>query len=216
MKTIEKRNIIKIFDSLNSSKVEYILIRNINSELPCCLQAGKDIDILVKNSDSKSLENFFKKNCFCEISHPHRKDTFLYGVDKFRHFHNKTSDILFDLNFQLACRSLNAGEWIPLDQSVQESAWKNRRFIENEGLAHWVLSYEDEFIMLIARSVFDKREFKEGYIKRMEELWPLVSKDDITEKLSKIFFKYTLKLLGYLKSHAYADIIKNYIKFREY
>ena len=124
--------IIELFNKLNESKLDYILIRNIKNELPNNLIIGKDIDILVDHNQLDDLKSFLKENSFKEILHPHRSNVFLYGVKKFK-FYRNPDHILFDLNFELVCRSLDAGQWIPLDQVVQK-AWKIKGFTRTENL----------------------------------------------------------------------------------
>jgi hypothetical protein len=214
MNCVKSDEIVNKFKLLNEGKVEYVLMRNINNELPHDLEIGKDIDILVK--DRNMVVEVLKKNNFNKINHPHENNLFLYGVEKFE-FYKNNENILFDLNFQIAVRSLDAGQWIPLDQAIQESAWQNKRFERaGGGLEYWTLSYEDEFVALIARSVFDKKEFQAGYISRLDELLPMVNKDNVLKKLQFIFFKYAPLLLYQIERQNYPDIVINYLKFKEY
>ena len=214
MNYVKSDDLVDIFKLLNESKLEYILMRNINNELPHILEIGKDIDILVK--DRNKVAEVLKKNKFNKINHPHENNIFLYGVEKFE-FYKNNEDVLFDLNFQIAVKSLDAGQWIPLDQSIQESAWQNKRFERaGGGLEYWTFSYEDEMVALIARSVFDKKEFQAGYVSRLDELLPMVNKDDVLNKLQLIFFKYAPILLCQIERQNYPDIVINYLKFKEY
>ena len=214
MNFIKSTEIINIFKLLNENKVEYILIRNINNELPDNLEIGKDIDLLVE--DREKIVKILKKNNFKKITHPHQNNIFLYGVEKFE-FYKNDKELLFDLNFQIAVRSLDAGQWIPLDQKIQESTWKNKRFVQLEDdFGYWTLSYNDEFIILIARSIFDKREFQEGYIRRIDELKDQIDIEDVKEKMGLVFFKFTPYLLEMIEKKDYENIIKNYIQFKEY
>jgi|SaaInlStandDraft_6_1057023.scaffolds.fasta_scaffold75642_2 hypothetical protein len=216
MNLIKSEELITIFTLLNEGKLNYILMRNINNEIPSNVEIKKDIDILVKYQDKVSFINFFKQNNFQQISHPHKDNIFLYGVNKFEFFVN-SANVLFDLNFQIAVRSLDAGQWIPLDQSIQESAWKHKRFEQlGEDLGYWTLSYEDEFVSLVARSIFDKKEFQSGYRIRINELVGLIDKEDVVEKLNMVFFKFTPYLLSYIEQNDYENIIKNYLEFKEY
>ena len=217
MSLIQSEELIHIFTLLNDQKLHYILMRNINNELPDTLEIGKDIDILVYKKDEKKFIDFFNNNRYESIRHPFRYDTFLYGVDKFEFKYNNNNNILFDLNFQIAVRSLDAGQWIPLDQNIQESAWKNRRFEKiSDDFGYWTLGREDEFISLVARSIFDKKEFQSGYIKRINELIDLIDRENVIEKLNTVFFKFTPYLMRLLESNNYSDIIKKYLAFREY
>ena len=200
MYLIRSKELINIFTLLNKQKLNYILMRNIDKELPNNLIIGKDIDILVYKKDEKQFVNFFNANNYETMNHPFKYDIFLYGVDRFEFkYNNNNNNILFDLNFQIAVRSLDAGQWIPLDQSIQESAWKNRRFEQlNEDFGYWTLSYEDEFVSLVARSIFDKKEFQSGYVKRIDELSSIIEKLNVIEKLNMVFFKFTPFLMDYI------------------
>lgn len=217
MSYIESNELVNIFKLLNKSELKYILLRNINNELPSKLEIGKDIDILVHKKDEHLFKKIFQENDYQTIPHPFKNDVFLYGVDRFEFKYNNNNKVLFDLNFQLAVRSLDAGQWIPLDQKIQELAWKNKRFEKiDENFGYWTLSYNDEFITLIARSIFDKREFQDGYIKRIEELKNKIDLNDVREKLELVFFKYTPYLLKQIENKEYGSIIKNYLQFKEY
>ena len=218
MNLVKSDELINIFKLLNESKLSYILMRNINNELPASLEIGKDIDILIDKKDEKKFIDFFHKNQYETIDHPFKYDVFLYGVDRFEFkYNNNNNKILFDLNFQIAVRSLDAGQWIPLDQTIQESAWKNKRFEQqSEDFGYWTLSYDDEFICLIARSIFDKKEFQSGYQKRIDELFTMINKDEVIEKLDMVFFKYTPYLMKMIEEKNYDEIITNYLQFKEY
>ena len=217
MTLIDPAEVIKIFNKLNESGLSYILLRNINHELPGNLKLGKDIDLLVHKHEEDKFKVFFKNNGYNTIKHPFRNDIFLYGVDKFEFKYNNNNKILFDLNFQLAVRSLDAGQWVPLDQKIQDSAWNNMRFGKsNPGLGYWTLSYEDELVMLVSRSIFDKKCFEEGYIHRIEELMTLVSLNESENKFRMIFFKFTPHLVSLISNNQYQKIIYNYLRFKEY
>lgn len=217
MRIIDSKELINIFRLLNGSSLNYILMRNINNELPVGLEIGKDIDILVNKEDENEFISFFHENDYMTIDHPFKYDTFLYGVDRFEFKYNNNNKILFDLNFQIAFRSLDKGQWIPLDQIIQESAWKNKKFERlNDNFGYWTLSYEDEFICLIARSIFDKKEFQSGYISKIDELLNVIDKEDVLQKLNRVFFKFTPYLVEYVEDKDYDNIIKNYLEFKEY
>ncbi len=217
MKLIQSEELINVFNLLNESKLNYILLRNIDNELPISLTVGKDIDILVHKKDEKEFIDFFNTHKYQKIKHPHENNIFLYGVNKFQFIHNKFNNILFDLNFQIAVRSLDSGQWIPLDQIIQESAWENRRFEKvDDKFGYWTLSYNDEFITLLARSIFDKREFQQGYINRINELYSKIDIDDVVEKLNMVFFKFTPYLLEMIENKDFDNIINKYLTFKEY
>lgn len=219
MNRVDSKRIIRFFNEINRSGLSYILLRNIANELPNNLTIGKDIDLLVKKSEAKLFSKFLSKHNYHLVAHPLQNDCFLYGVDQFEFRHNKTHNIILDLHYQLAVRSLDAGQWIPLDQTIQQSAWANRRFEKKEGdFSYWTLDYIDEIISLVARSIFDKREFPKDYIDRIEQLLCLTnfSEADLKDKLEKIFFKYTPYLIAHIKNGRFREILSDYFKFKEY
>lgn len=218
MRLIKSNCVEKIFNLLNEAKIDYILLRNINNELPNALQQKKDIDILVKKKDDNTIKNFFYSNKYIEINHPLRNRNFLYGIDKFKFIYNKNNNIIFDLSYQITVSSLNQElSIVPLDKAIQESAWKNKRLKKiNNNFSYWTLSYEDEFVSLISRSIFDKKSFLEGYIKRINKLYDCVSKSDVLEKLNLIYFKFTPYLITLIENNRYNEIIQQYLEFKEY
>lgn len=217
MNTIKYNDIINIFQNLNLSKMEYLLIRNINNELPYRLKKNKDIDLLVKKCDIKKINEFFRNNGYYKINHPYENNIYLYGADRFCNYYNSNNGILFDLHFQILVRSLDAGQWIPIDKIIQKSAWQSKRYEKKkEDFEYWTLGFEDEYCVLIARSIFDKKEFQDVYINRIEELYNKINPNDVFERLSKIFFKFTPYLIEYLSNKEYNSIINNYISFKEY
>ena len=216
MKLINKNSIVNFFKSINESKIDYILIRNISNEIPEFLQEGKDIDLLINYRDHEMVHLFLQKNNFKRIPHPHRNNIFLYGVNKFNFFIN-SDKVILDLNYQLACRSTDAGQWIPLDQTIQQSAWRNKKFITiNKDFGYWSLSFEDEFITLITRSVFDKNEFNQPYVKRIRELYQSINIKEVILKLELIFFKFTPYLLDLIDKDKYDIIVNHYLTFKDY
>jgi len=215
MNFVSTSAVIHTFDELNKKNIDYILIRNINNELPDELEIGKDIDLLVHYSDRHKIIDCIGALGFLKIGHPFKNDLFLYGANKFEMFKNQ-DDVLLDFNFQLVCRSLDAGQWIPLDQVIQTSAWNNRRLVDAGGFICWMLSYEDEFVALIVRSIFDKKAFFSGYIHRVNELYPLVDLLKVEESFNLVFFNYTQQLLDQLRDKSYSTIISNYFEFKDY
>jgi len=215
MSYVNPKAIIDIFNNLNAAGLRYILIRNINNELPGSLRIGKDIDLLVPYNERNKIINFLAEKGFKNIRHPLCNDIFLYGANKFEFFVNN-DNVLLDLNYQLTCRSLNAGEWIPLDNKIQDSSWENKKLNIINRFTYYSLGMEDELVALVTRSVFDKKEFQEGYIKRIDELICATDVNDVIAKFQLIFFKFTSLLLSMLKKRQYEMILDRYISFSEY
>lgn len=217
MTFIDGAEIINIFNALNNASLDYILLRNINNELPFGLKVGKDIDILVNKKDEDKFISFFRKEKYEQISHPFAYDTYMYGMDRFIFKYNNSSKILFDINFQIAVRSLDNGQWIPLDRNIQISAWKHKRKEKlDNGLCYYTLSYEDELVALIARSMFDKRKFQKEYIARIEFLLTVINFPDTMLKLELVFFKFTPTLIQMIFDKKYSNILNTYYRFKDY
>ena len=68
MKYIDPESIKSTFSILNESGIDYILIRNINNEIPEKLVEGKDIDILAKYSDKNKLNELLVQSGFSRIN----------------------------------------------------------------------------------------------------------------------------------------------------
>jgi hypothetical protein len=208
--------IIELFNLLNISDIDYVLLRNLNNELPNNLKLAKDIDILVRPSHKVRLISILCQNNWLKSIHPWNFGTnfqFLYSMDEFLFFSKQSLHL--DVCFQLCCRSLNAGEWFPLDILIQESVFKNKRIVQKE-IITYKLSYEDELIHLITRCVFDKKDFNNSYIERIEYLIEKVNIESFTYKIGKVFFKFTSQLIQLLKFKRYHDIRQNYITFINY
>ena len=217
MKYYSEADIIHFFNALNKSALNYILLRNIGNELPAELLIGKDIDLLIKKTDEEKFIALLTELSFKQMPHPHQNDVFLYGIDRFEKYLNKVNGLMIDLNFQLCVRSLDQGQWIPLDIMIQESAWNSKIFdADSYAFPCWTLSVEDEFITLIARSIFDKKDFSESYRARITALLPKVNLEEVENKMRLVFFKYTPYLLDQVKKKEYSSIIKNYLAFTNY
>lgn len=212
---VSSESIICFFNSLNCEKIKYILIRNIGSELPYSLETGKDIDLLVKSSERDKMIRFLENNYFKKIRHPNQHNIFLYGIKKPEMFTHENG-LMVDIEYQLTCRSLNAGEVIPLGQKIQKSAWNHRKLVEAGGITSYRLDINDEFVMLITRAVFDKKEFPEAYANEIEKILKKINFDVVEEKLALIFFKFTPILLEQVKKGSYKRIRENYLAFKDY
>lgn len=215
MNIVSPQAIRDFFDKLNLSSVDYILIRNMGGELPDSLNTGKDIDLLCKYQDRKRIHKFLEHNGFNQLKHPCDSHLFLYGVNKPEMFSNNEG-VLIDINYQLTCRSLNAGELVPLDQGIQESAWANKAIVNSDGFSCVRLGIDDEFVALVSRSVFDKREFLQVYIRGIESALGRIDEENVLRKLGLIFFKYAPILFKQIQGKKYDAVYENYIAFKEY
>lgn len=215
MSYYEPGQILEIFEILNASQLSYLLLRNSGDELPGHLEWGKDIDVLIRHENRKKLLNVLLENGFRQVRHPRRNDVKLYGVHQFEMFRSQ-DQVLLDVNYEIAVQSIDRGQWIPLDQVIQLSAWGNAQNIIIGGVSVPVLSNEDLWVSTLARCVFDKKKFSPWHREMLFHLLPLVDLDDIEEKLRLIFFKYTETLLNLAKKGEYQKIVDDYVSFKDY
>ena len=213
MKYCLEKDIIDLFSLLNNENINYILIRNINNELPKSLPLNKDIDLMINEDEASNFNHLMQRNGWKQKNHPLGHFPFLYGLKPFEFYFK--NGIHLDICFQLACRSLNKGEWFPLDLQIQEDLWNNKL----KTLASpwkYQLSIDDEFVHLITRCVFDKKEFNDAYINRIEQLKIGIDHNIVFSKFEVVFFKYSKLLFEQINKKEYDKIITNYLQFKDY
>ena len=213
MRYFKKQQIIDFFSILNNAGVEYILLRNINNELPTKLSVNKDIDLIIIEEDLHLLQVSLIQNNWREIPHPHHALPFLYNMCPFKFYEKEGLHI--DICCQLCCRSLNNGEFFPLDMQIQRDIWLNKIATSNTPWKYR-LSIEDEFLHLITRCIFDKKRFEEEYIKEINCLFTKCNKSVILDKFEIVFFKFSKNLIKLIESELFNEIIDSYLKFQEY
>lgn len=216
MKQIPSGDIMTALSVLNDATIDLRLLRNIDNELPERLASGKDIDILIRWQDRKIVELLLKQNGFQKIPHPLLKDQFLYGVHPFRFFKSRRSYFFIDFQFELACRSLNQGEWIPLDRVIQETAWESVSYHRIGEMDIPGLPLVCEWIHLLTRCIFDKQRFDGGYTRRIERLTFQNSDVELYEVSRLVFFKFAEPLLNLIKAGKYDQIISQHLSFKDY
>lgn len=215
MKIHYQQKVENIFFVLNSSGIDWILLRNTNNELPDNLRYDKDVDILVRPEMRHKIHNHLLNNKFKCVKHPLRYDIRLYGVDEFKMYVSDTG-VKVDINFQVAVRSLDRGQWIPLDQDIQNSIWADKKKIMLGDVAVQMPSDEDLFVLTISRCVFDKKIFSTWHAKLLSAIILRCDINAIEKKLRLIFFSFTNRLLEIIRREQYESIIIEYLKFSEY
>ncbi|MDE7313086.1 MAG: nucleotidyltransferase family protein [Eubacterium sp.] len=221
MNYIKKEFICAFFHALNHDcqAVRYVLIKNINGELPERLKDGKDIDLLVKEEDHEAFAEFMRTHGFRKTKHPlGRKNgwNFAYQLPESEFWKKQHIDCNFyiDVSFRLCCKSLTPKTWIPLDACINEDVWRHRVWDEKNNW--WAMDDETTLLYLIVRSIFDKREFQEGYIRGIEERLACLDYADTQRKLRKVFFRYTPRLTEQIKAKNYSSLIEDYLTFADY
>ena len=207
--------VLQIFSLLNRSSIPYLLLRNTGDELPHNLKIGKDIDVLVAYSHRKKLLEYLFKVGMKSISHPHKADIKLYGVHEFEKFKNNDG-LLLDINYEITVRSLDAGQWIPLDQMIQKSAWKNSKVIVMGRMKIPTLCAEDSFVTTLAHCFFNKKTFSTWHQGMLLDLFSKIDVEKVKAKLSLVFYKYTNRLIECIIAHNFDGIVDDYLSFKGY
>lgn len=203
-------NLVKDSLSALGSAVEFRVLYDLG-EIPEKLKEGKDIDILVRPKDVRTCASALRKLNFLEVVHPNIADIYIYGAPRRRMFMKQ--GLYFDIHSRLVVRSLDAGQWLPLDAEIQNAAWDEA---DSSVCGASLLPAEVEFCYLIARCIFDKKSFPEAQHERISELAPIVDEALVHSFLSKVFFAFTPVLLSVIAAKKWEDIIPTYFKFKDY
>ena len=215
MEKDKAKSILAFFEAASRDDIEIILLRNINDEIPFNLGKNKDIDLLARKEDEGRLYDFLQRSGFRRVKHPHRFDPRLYKLPKFQ-FYRNPQGVYLDITYKLACRSLDAGQWLPLDDEIQKKAWEQKRLVPLDAVFCQMLSIEVELVSLLSRCIFDKREFPIPYRSRIGWLIGRANREELMRLLLLVFFKFSNDLVNLVESCNYEDIITAYIEFRGY
>lgn len=217
MRNYASNDILSFFQKMNQQNIEYLLLMNIANELPYNLPIRKDIDILIHPDCYKFYQEWMMKNDFKKIAHPHGLETgwiFLYGMNpniKFEHMKNRMQ---IDACDKLATKSIGMLAWVPLDQEIQTSIWRDK--IWNPNLCCWQLDERNLFVYLVVRSVFEKNVFLSSYVTEIKKRKEYLNDPGVEKKLTHIFFCFTPILLNLLRQEEYDAIFNSYITFDDY
>lgn len=211
---IDKNKITNMFFDFEKAGITYALLRDVDKILPELYSSDKDIDIIIRPESRKQFIQYLHSNKWKRVEHPlgEVSTIFLYAMTPFE-FYLKEG-LRLDICYQLSCKSTNAGEWMPIDRSINQMMWT--RIKRNNNFGWYELSTEDELIHLLTRCIFDKKNFNIAYQNRIEELLEKVNIETIKIELNKVFFKFTDNLLDLLIKKKYNCIIKDYLTFKEY
>lgn len=217
MKYVNSMYIRNFFDELNSSKVDYVLIKNVNKELPDKLIAGKDIDLLVHANSKSTFQHFINKKGR-KFIHPYGKESGwinIYGLPDFEYWRLNTADDLFiDVSYMLSCHSLMPKIWLPLDNHIQVDIWKNRVFDSNNNW--WRIDDNILYVYLVTRCILDKGVFPDVYKTEIIKQSDYINEEIVVNYFKFIFFKFTMKLMDLLKNKKFDYIIHEYLRFKAY
>ena len=71
-------------------------------------------------------------------------------------------------------------------------------------------------LYLVVRSVFDKRSFKEKYVREIEKRIELIDHEDFFVLANTVFFRFTPHMIELVKAKKYGYILEKYLSFSEY
>jgi len=200
---------------LNSSGIEWILLRNTNGELPKYLEVKKDIDILVRPENKAEIHALLLANRFSEIQHPYANDIRLYGVDPFRKYKNPEG-LLIDINFQAVVRSLDQGQWVPLDQAIQQELWLKKQYVPFGAEQIPMPADEDLFVLTLSRCIFDKKDFTAWHRDLLSQMLEKCDIEQLRKKLDLVFFNFASRLIDLVSIGEFDEIIPSYLSFSDY
>lgn len=198
--------------SLNSLRVDvdFRILYDLG-ELPDQLKKGKDIDILVRPEDVSACVSSLKKQNFKEVIHPNIADIYIYNAPRRRMFVKQ--GLYIDIHQKLVVRSLDAGQWLPLDIEIQYASWADPHSPED---AVSFLPAAVEFCYLIVRCIFEKKNFPMAQRERISKLSSLIDDAAKHTLLSKVFFAFTPVLISLIAAERWEDIIPSYLEFGNY
>lgn len=206
-----------LFKLLNDAGINYILTKNIASELPAKLKVGKDIDLIVHPNDYERFKALLLDAGYQKMIHPHGKESgwnFMYGMHENMKCRQPVSNLVVDVYAELCTKSLVRTAWLPLDKVIQQSIWDNK--VWDAANQWWIMDDENMVIYLLTRSVFEKNGFSDAYIREIEKRMRLLTNPTTRQKLEKIFFKFTDTLLEKVSARRYKEIFVSYFTFTDY
>lgn len=209
-------HIVDLFQCLNKSNISYLLLRNLDSELPFHLQHGKDIDILVEEQSLIRTLQLLSSLGFHQVRHPYDHILPLYNTKPPLMYVN-SSGLMIDITTKYLVRSIDRLFWVPIHESIQGSLFLNKETVLMvNGLHVPMPSKIDSVVTSVARCVFDKNSFPTSYCHFLNNNLRGMSLHFLIEPFQHIFFAYTPRLIQMLDNGLYSDIYLDYITFSNY
>lgn len=211
---VEPKIIKDFFRILNENNLKYVLIKNDDNVLPKLLKEEEDIDLLIHPSDYDRVINILQSSGYIKKVGESCKRYFLYQLRE---------DILFEKQncyfhfFEaLSCNPLtNMGKCkMPLENIVQEYIWRNKKWDSDNNW--WIMDDVMILLYLIIRSVFDKKFFRDKYVREIEKRIVHIDSQDFFELAKTVFFGFTAKMIELIKEKKYSIILNEYLSYRNY
>lgn len=190
---------------LKESHIDFLIIEEKISKM----------SLLIKSEHKDKVKKLLTKNKYKKCLHPYGVESgyqFLYQTDKLLLFYKQ--EVFIDISFQLLCMSHTPKTWIPLEQSIQQSMWSEKKY--NEKYNCWVLDDTNYYLSRIVECIFLKKDFESDDIDFFTVQIKILEEAALEEKFEVIFFRFSGRLIQLLKEKRYMEILERYRTFNEY
>lgn len=202
------------FELLNTYNLKYVLIKNDDNAIPRSVNSGDDIDLLIHPSEYDRLIEIAKNNGYEKIVGESCKSFFLYQLRD--DILLKKEDCYFHFFEALACTPLtNMGRCkMALENEVQKYIWKNRVWDQDSNW--WIMDDISILLYLIVRSVFDKKVFREKYIREIEKRIHFINDKSFVMLARTVFWGFTPQMISMVTEKKYDEILNAYLAYSNY
>ena len=164
---------------------------------------------IVNHEDYDSYRKVLTQNSIKQYYHPYGKFfgyKFLYQMRPFELL--KINDTYCEIFFQLPSMSLHPMTWMPLDKMIQSLVWNDNgsRTINPVCL----------YIYRLCWALFNDKGFSERTVDTLRKNKHVLKEKIFSECMSKVFFRFTDKMISLLESESFDEIIPAYRKFSDY
>ena len=206
-------NIKSIFEILTHCTSNMFVVMRGHDEIPNDITVKNDIDILLAGQHSLPLiSKELQNNGFKMHVDQHR---YMYGAEPHIQFMHEGIDIKLDMVTGLYYRSVvDKMLWMPVNKEVYQSMFRNRVYCKDE-IWKFRPAYEDELVHIVCHCIFDKRNTPDKYVKRINELLPLIDESKVNYLLERAFYKASDVVFETMKNNP-ENLHNAYITFTEY
>tara|TARA_Y100001963_G_scaffold112877_1_gene156316 strand:+ start:471 stop:1103 length:633 start_codon:yes stop_codon:yes gene_type:complete len=210
---MDKITLIKeTFNTIDEiSDGDFVTIRNFD-DIPDNTSLKNDIDVFLPVQFMMSLAKKLDSEGYDVYQD---QLNYMYGAQPHVHFKHKELDVHFDMVTGLYYRSsMNLNLFVNISDELSVSMFKNRKEVDE--IWKFQPSPEDELVHLCCHAVFDKRETKPKYSKRINELFKSSDKDKVKHLLDIAFYKVSDAIYDSIVKGDTTDLYKDYMSYSNY